>query len=183
MSSEEVEIRVVLDDREEAEEVIKEKADLKEEIRQVDSYFVPEGRDFFEVDPTKEYLRVREDETKNEIGYHLCHFDEDGSLSYTEEWETEIGDAGTMKELLRKIGMVDKVVVDKRRKIFVYHGFELVLDHIEGLGYFLEVEAKDVEGSVEEKRKKCFDVLEDMGLKWKPAPDTGYPDMILENCK
>ncbi len=180
MSSEEVEIRVVLKNREKAEKVIKKEAELKEEIRQVDSYFVPEGKDFFEVDPTKEYLRVREDETSNEIGYHLCHFDKDGSLSYTEEWETEIGDAETMKELFEKIGMVKKVVVDKRRKVFEYNGLELVLDHIEGLGHFLEVEAKDVGGSVKEKRKKCFDVLEDMGLKWKPAPDMGYPDMLLE---
>ncbi len=179
MPSEEVEIRVVLEDQEEALEVLRKKADLKEELRQVDSYFVPEDRDFFDEDPTEEYLRVREDDSREEVGYHLNHLDEDGSLLYTDEWETEVGDAETMKKLLEKIGMLEKVVVDKRRKVFEYGDFELLLDHIEGLGYFLEVEAKDVEGSVEEKRDKCFDVLESLDLDWNPAPDMGYPDMLL----
>lgn len=72
------------------------------------------------------------------------------------------------------------MTVNKRRQIFSYEGFELVIDQIKQLGYFLEIEAKDVAGSVREKKEKCFQLLEQLGLEWQQAPEQGYPDMILD---
>jgi adenylate cyclase class 2 len=179
MSEKEVEIRVILESPDSALSTIEEKGDLVGEFEQKDSYFVPKDKNFFEEDPTREYLRVRQDEEVNELGYHICHFDDNGSLLYTEEYETEIGDAKTLKELLQELGMELKVIVKKRRQVFHCQGFELVVDRIEGLGHFLEIETKDIEGSAEEKREKCFQFLEELDLDWEKAPEMGYPDMIL----
>lgn len=184
-----MEIRVVLDRPDSAMGMLEEKCGLAGDLEQEDSYFVPPDRDFFKEDPTRKYLRVRHEiegeeggagKGKGELGYYLCHFEDDGSLLYSEEYETEMGDPETTIELLQNLGMELKVTVRKRRKVFNYHGFELVVDRIEGLGYFLEIEVKDVEGSVEEKKEKCLQVLEKLNLDWSRAPEKGYPDMVLE---
>ncbi len=182
---EEVEIRVRIKNPGEAAKKLGEKAVFKEEIKQEDIYFTPEQKDFFEEKPTDKYLRIRktvyQDKKTNEIGFHQCYFEEDGSLLYTEEHETEIEDSKKMTELLEKLGYRVKVRVTKKRRIYRYKGFELVLDKIEELGSFLEVEAREeVIGKPEKKKKKCFQILEDFDLNWEKAMDDGYPDMLLE---
>jgi len=176
----EVEIRVTLNQPEQALKKIKEKAEAKEKIKQKDDYFIPPNKDFFEEEPTRKYLRVRQEENQQQLGYHVCQFEDDGSLLYTEEYETKIGDAETVIQLLEQLGMRLKVTVNKQRYVFRYCGLELVVDRIKQLGCFLELEAKDISGTAQEKKKRCWQLLETLNLDWDSAPEQGYPDMILE---
>lgn len=175
-----MEIRVVLKQPQAAIAKLDKELGISKKRKQTDHYFVPSHKDFFKEKPTREYLRLRQEEGNNQLGYHLCHFEENGSLSSTEEYETEVGDAQTARKLLQKVGMELKVIVDKQRQYYNYQGFELALDHIKQLGYFLEIEAKNVGGSVEEKRQKCFQLLDRLDLDWEQAPKQGYPDMVLQ---
>ncbi len=176
---EEIEIKVIIMNPDEVEAILRKKAKFIKEKKQKDEYFVLDHRDFFRENPTKKYLRIRYEPEENSIGYHYCHFNEEGSLLKTDEYETKIENPEIMHEILERIGIKRKVTVTKHRKYFHYEDFEIVIDNIKELGFFLEIEAKIINDSLEKTKEKCYKVLEKLGIKWKKAPNTGYPDMIL----
>lgn len=180
--NEEVEIKVKIIDPEKVEEVLKNKTEFIKEKEQRDEYFVPINKDYFNENPTKEYLRIRHDEQNRKyvLAYHYCHFGEDGRLLKTDEYETEISDPDIMRKILEMIGMKHKVTVKKYRRYYRYKDFEILLDKVEGLGWFMEVEATNSSEPPEKVKEKCYKVLEELGVKWEEAPNTGYPDMMLK---
>ncbi len=122
---EEIEIKVFLKNPEEVESTLNKVATFIKERTQKDEYFVPKHKDFFDEKQVTEYLRVRHEDGNNNIGYHFLHFDKDGSLLKTDEYETEVKDPKMMSEILKKIEMVHKVNVTKNRKYFEYKDFEV----------------------------------------------------------
>ena len=177
--NQEVEIKVIAKNQKKAEEIIKKKAKFVKEREQIDEYFVPDNNDFFKEKNTKEYLRVRNETGKNKICYHYCHFDKNGFLLKTDEYESNVEDPKMVSEILKKLKMTNKVTVKKHRKYYEYKDFEILIDNIKGLGTFIEVEARVVE-DLEKTRKSCYDILDELGIEWKKAPEMGYPDMLLE---
>lgn len=178
--NEEVEIKVILKNPEEVEEKLKQIAKFVKEKEQKDEYFTPQHEDFFDVDPPLEYIRVREEGGTANIEYQFLHFDDDGTLLKTDEYETNVDNPEMMKIILKKLDMRHKVTVTKLRKTYEYKDFEVMIDHIKELGYFIEVEAK-VNGDIKETRKRCYDVLEEIGAEWEGGKNLGYPLMVLEN--
>jgi len=178
--NEEVEIKVILKNSDDVISFLNEKAKFVKEKNQKDEYFVPIHKDFFSVNPTKEYLRVRYEEEKNHFGYHFCHFEDDGSLLKTDEYETKVENPEIISEILKKLDMIHKVTITKHRKFYDYKNFEILIDYIEELGYFLEIEAKKIDGSIKNTKEQCYKILEELGAEWEKAPNMGYPDMLLE---
>jgi len=76
-----------------------------------------------------------------------------------------------MKDILENLNCTSQARVTKRRKSFCYKNFDLELDHIEELGYFLEVEIKDHDLSYEEAKKSCYAVLDELGVSWTEKAD------------
>lgn len=74
------------------------------------------------------------------------------------------------------------VVVDKRREIYLSENVKLHLDEVEGLGAFLEIEARDLEGVVGEGRlrEQCEEWMTLLGI----APDHlvagSYSDLLAD---
>jgi adenylate cyclase, class 2 len=179
--NEEVEIQVVLKNPEYVEKRLKEIAQFIKAKNQKDEYFIPKHEDFFELAIPVEYLRVRHEDGKNELNYNFLHLNADGSLLKTDEYEVKVGNPEMMSLILKKLDMENKVTVTKHRKTFQYKDFEVLLDYIEELGYFLEIEAKKHFGSIEETKKKCYELLGEIGAEWEEMPIglRGYPIMIL----
>ena len=183
--NEEIEIQVILKNPKEVEEKLRKIAKFIKEKKQKDEYFVPKHEDFFALERPIKYLRVRHEEGKNTFEYHFLHFNEsekddnNKELLKTDEYETNIKDPNMMSIILKKLDMINSVTVTKHRKTFDYKDFEVLIDHIEELGYFMEVEAKKLLGSVEETKKKCYEVLEEIGAEWEKPKIGGYPRMIL----
>ncbi|MCX6707687.1 MAG: class IV adenylate cyclase [Candidatus Woesearchaeota archaeon] len=181
--NEEIEIKVSVKNLGKAEEKLRKIARFVKAKDQKDEYFMPPNKDYFAEKPTKEYFRVRNEKGKGHINYSFCHYGKDGKLLKTDEYETDINDPETMSVILGKIGMIKKVIVEKHRKMFEYKDFEICLDEIKGLGFFVEVEAKKMMGSPEETKRKCYEILEEIGADWKDAPNMGYPDMVIRKEK
>jgi predicted adenylyl cyclase CyaB len=181
--NEEIEIKVFLKNQKEVEEKLKNIAKFVKEKKQTDEYFVPKHKDFFKFNPVTEYLRVRNENGKNCIEYMFCHFDKEGWLVKTDEYKLKIDDTEMASEILKKLEMIHKVTVTKVRKVFDYKDFEVCIDFIKELGYFIEVEAKKMLGSLEETKKKCYDVLSEIGADWEQTKNMGYPLMILDKKK
>ena len=197
--NQEIEIQVVLKNPEQVEEKLK--PFFVKEKKQKDEYFVPKHEDFFALERPIKYLRVRHEEGNDQLCYHFLHFDKDitdpEALLTTDEYETKVEDPKMMSTILKKLDMTNTVTVTKHRKIydfsgfenskfskhrktFDYKNFEIVIDHIEELGYFMEIEAKKLLGSVEETKKKCYEILEEIGAEWAKPSIGGYPRMILK---
>ncbi len=181
--NEEIEIQVIVKNPEEAERKLRDSARFISAKDQKDEYFVPQHKDFFEKDPPQEYLRVRYQDGKNEIGYHYLHFGEDNEKSKTDEYETEIKDPEMMSIILKKLDMKHVLTVTKHRKTFDYKDFEIVIDIIEELGTFMEIEAKKMFGTPADTIKKCKEVLDELDIEWELPKTKGYPVMIWKSKK
>ena len=177
--NEEIEIRVKLKNPKEAEKKLSSKAKFVEKIDQKDEYYVPAHRDFFEEDPTSRYLRIRFEEGRNEIGFHVCHY-EDGEMVSADEYETEVEDPEEMREILKGLGMKNKVTVKKRRKVFETENHEIVIDQVEDLGCFMEIEVKKRTKTKRKAKKGCFKLLKELDLQHKRIPEGGYCDKLLD---
>lgn len=179
--NQEVEIKVIVKNYKGVVKKILRIGKFVKERKQTDKYFTPLNDNYFTKNPTTEYLRIRREAGKNHLNYSFCHFSHDGSLSTTDEYEVVIEDPKIAEELLNKIGMRLRVTVSKIRKYFTIEGFEVTLDYIKELGYFLEIEAKSDFGGIKATKKACFDLLEKLGIEYEKCPNMGYPDMILAN--
>jgi len=81
-------------------------------------------------------------------------------------------------KIFKKIGLIPKVNVVKTRKFFDCGNFEVTLDKIQGLGNFMEVEAKKNFGGVDKTRKACQKFLDGLNIKYEVERLMGYPRML-----
>lgn len=175
----EVEIRILLEDAKAIETILKNKFPIIKQKHQVDEYFSHPTRNFYANAALHEYLRIRQDSGSCSLDYHIAHITK-GKKMHTEEFEVKVEDAQKLREILLNLGFKPLVVVDKDRKIFDCTDFEACLDSIKDLGNFLEIEAKRDFGGIEKTRQECIDFLKNIGIDYKPAPEMGYPDMLIE---
>ena len=178
---EEIEIRVVVTDYNAVESILQQKTSFTWEKSQKDVYFAPEEKDFYSYKP--EYLRIRHQEWKNTITYWYCHV-KDWELIKIDEYETTVGNAETITDILTNLHYHQQATVTKQRKSFSYKNFDLELDVIEELGAFLEVEITSHDTTYEEAKQSCYDVLDELWIhREEKANHTWYIDMIIEKNK
>jgi len=138
------------------------------EFQQEDVYFQHPCRDFALSD---EALRVRFSGGAVELTYKGPREQASGGKS-REELIVPVGDPERLLELLRKLGFREVARVRKRRIVFLVDGAEVSLDHVEGLGVFVELEDKGAGA------KELREIAESLGLRGPPVEET-YLEMIL----
>ncbi len=112
-------------------------AELLGEGTQEDLYFAHPCRDFASTD---EALRLRREGKGCSMTYKGPKID---SLTKTRvEREVIVGDFDGARAVLESLGFVEVGVVKKRRGYYSLQGFHVMLDKVEGLGEFVEVEKK-----------------------------------------
>jgi len=176
----EVEIQVFIKDPEKTEDRLNEVGKFVKARQQIDKYYVLPHRDFFAKDMPDEYLRIRYEEGKNHLNYSFLHFGDDGWLRATDEYETLIDKPEVVEEIFERINMILKVVVKKTRKYFECGDFEVTLDDIEGLGDFMEVEAKKDFGGIDKTREACEKFLNNLNVEYDIQKEMGYPRMLYK---
>jgi adenylate cyclase class 2 len=174
----EIELKARLDNPKQVEAKLKKIARFVRQKRQKDVYYVPKSKDFFAIKKTKEYLRVRYDEGKDQLAYHVCSYLSEEKQS-TKEFEVYVDNPRLTETILKGIGFRRRVVVYKTRRYYSMSGFEVVLDNVKGLGSFIEVEAKKDFGGIDKTMERCREVLKRLGLEKVKKINKGYPDLIL----
>ncbi|MFK7847317.1 MAG: class IV adenylate cyclase [Rhodothermales bacterium] len=138
------------------------------EDHQVDTYFnVPAGR-----------LKLREGSIERKLIFYQRADQAGPKLSDVMLFPVEKISSKALRLLLTKaLGI--KVVVDKRRHIYFIDNIKIHLDHVKGLGSFLEVEAIDTEGlrSVEELDEQCNALKILFGVSDNDLISHSYSDM------
>lgn len=181
--NQEIEIQAKIKNPGGVEEKLNNIGKFNQERNQIDKYYVLSSRDFFSVDPPIEYLRIRYEEGKNHLNYSYLHFKESGWLEATDEYETTVEKPEIVEEIFNKIGLILKVTVKKNRKYFDCGDFEVTLDNVEGLGDFMEVEAKKDFGGPDKTRQACSDFLNSLNIEYEVKKEAGYPRMLYQKLK
>ena len=127
-------------------------------------------------------FRLRKKGKKAHITYKKDNFHADGSWNYSDEYETEIQDFEITKKILDNLGIEVLTEVKCTKYIFITDDYEIVLEDVEGLGLFMEVETlKDLdEGDVGEEKDKIRKFMKGLGIKLGKEMDSGKPELMLK---
>jgi adenylate cyclase class 2 len=163
----EVERKVKIDDKESFLSKIKELgAEFVKEKHQVDKYFSHPTKDLLTVEPIQ-FIRVREQDGKAELGYHLVV-----SRDSAHEYETWCDKPEMLYKFLEHVGCKILGIIDKQRKYYKLtykeREVEIVLDDVKELGVFAEAEVIiEDEKDIPESEKFIKDFLMSLGFSEK----------------
>ena len=138
----EIEVEVKFENSIEEVKKILSKYEYIGEKELYDTYYVDPKRKNLKPEPDlrlNETFRVRRTNKGCYITYKKQHFK--GKLwIYSDEYETEVKDYQTMEKIIECLGLVPLIEVHNKRTIYKSKEYEIEIEDVEGLGYFLEVE-------------------------------------------
>lgn len=89
------------------------------------------------------YLRIRETEDGVILCYKQWFFPSGvGEKGYCDEYEVKMTDEKKVLKIFELLGFKASLIIKKHRDTFKDGDYEIALDHVEALGYFMEIEAK-----------------------------------------
>lgn len=145
---------------------IKEKltkiAQLQNKSNQMDRYFMPPNKNFLE--PTYKHFYPENEKIK----------------TYCDELETDIVNLEQFEKTLRALEFKELVTITKEREVWIFDEFEISLDSVKELGYFIEIEALKDFGGIEETRKKLLNFAILLGVDITQIQKINYPFLLLE---
>ena len=154
-------------------------ADRVEHRRQVDTYYDAPHRSFADTD---EALRIRREEPAD--GDDVTKLTYKGPLieaasKTREEHETAVNDDEALQGILAGLGFEPAAVVEKDRTYFDFDEYTIVLDAVDGLGEFVEIDREVPEAEVEAAREEAIGLLERLGLDPDDQIRTSYLGLLL----
>ncbi len=124
------------------------------------------------------YLRVRHTERVDSVAYKLWYKDpETGKTTHCDEYETKVENGQVMLALFAQLGFTQQTKIAKQRETYVTRDFEIVIDQIEDLGYFVEIEVLHPKENVKESLQDIHDFLRSIGITCFRKIDRGYVSM------
>ena len=138
---------------------------LKGTKQQIDTYYNHPVKKEFQGQPT--YLRIRttDGKSKTAMHYKLKNYE-------WEELETSLEDGDILRKIFENLGFSVDVEIVKKRETWEVPNGEIVLDAVDGLGNFMEIEVDS-----KEKLEHYCDKLE-LDLKNNKLQDTSYADLL-----
>ncbi len=176
MGQVEVEVKVRVEDLGGLERRIRRAgARLIKDLRQVDVYYMHPCRDF---SATDEALRVRLEEGRASLTYKGPRI---GSIGKSRvEIDVSVEDGGRVMEILEALSFREVARVVKRRRVYLLHNrYLLMLDEVEGLGSFVEVEVRGRWDRLEDAERELLDLLGRLGLKEAKPIRESYLELLL----
>lgn len=143
-------------------------AEFRGTDHQTDTYFrVPHGR-----------LKLREGHIENQL-IHYRRANQEGPKQADVLLFPSVPGSGLKEILTAALGIL--VVVDKVREIYFIGNVKFHLDHVKGLGSFVEIEAIDKEGTIgrETLLEQCNHYLGLFGIIPEELVSVSYSDMLL----
>lgn len=175
----EIKIKLTEGEYQKLDEFLKENGRFINEINHIDTYYEPTYRRFYKKgEKVSEWLRIGERGNKNIINYKNWYD------NYCDEYEVEIDDVKNIKRIFKILNLEELIKVDKKRKTYMYKDkYEIALDNVKELGYYIEIEIKKYDKSPEKDYKDLLELAEYLELNLKQMIKMGYPHIILEKKK
>jgi adenylate cyclase class 2 len=160
------------------------RAKFLEDSHQIDRYFNAPHRNFLEPEHPLEYLRLRESNGSGSINYKYWYKDSERASTHCDEYESGISNASALKKILTKLNFKEYLTVDKTRKSFDLNSeFEIDLDQVKELGYFVEIETTRDFGSVEKARSAIIKIAKELGVDISKIDKYGYVYLLMQKKK
>ena len=180
-----IEIEAKLEiDKEKYEELIstfnKENSKHKNK-EQYDIYFSPENPKFFGGSIDDECIRIRIQKDKYILCYKKIYFGNDEADIHIAEYETEVSNLDATINILKGVRINKVCEVKKNRDSYIYRNlFEVSLDFVEELGYFIEIEIYDKTIPVKEANQLLLNFIKEMNLDITRRNLKGYSYLMYE---
>ena len=101
---------------------------------------------------------------------------------YCEEYEVEVDNSDKIKKIFDFIGLKKIVEVKKERKIYSYKDkYEVSLDKVDSLGYFIEIEVKGTIKNYLEEYDNLLKNSKNLGLNLNNIEQKRYPQLMISN--
>lgn len=158
-------------------------------LETTDEYFFNPGSGAFAPSESlrlTDSFRVRTKDGKNYIAVKKDHFLENDIWSYSDEYETEIGDADVMKHILHQLGFDQLVIIKNKKHTFISDEYEVVVEEVENLGVFIEVESLDQEAEDEDVTRiklEIIELLKRKGITVTGELNMGKPELMLRKLR
>ncbi len=146
---------------------------------QVDMYFCPQMSDFKEYMKTK-CLRIRKEKQGVSLDYKEIVESEEKYAQHLIEHSTKLSDIQQMVFILERLGFQLILEIIKERYEFVYENtYNIALDRVKNLGYFVEIEIVGNELSYNEAGKCLKKIIQKLGLSKNVVNKEGYSNMMF----
>lgn len=175
----EIKVKLSKEEFEKIEKFMKSKAKFLKNSKQIDTYYQPTFRKFLKEkdEVIDEWLRIGIRGNKKILNYKNWH-----DNMYCDEYEVEIDNEENLDKIFKVLGLEQIAVVDKLRNTYYYlDKYEVALDFVKDLGYFIEIEVKEYTSDTILEYDKLLKIAKDLGLNLNNIDKRGYPYHIIYN--
>lgn len=176
----EIEIKVKLENISLLKKFLEQEGDFILSSKQRDEYYTPAYRNFVDISPIEEWLRLRDSNGKFSVNYKKWHYEKDKTSNYADEFETEISDLDEMKKIFAVLDFRPLVTVEKQRSSWNYKDYEISIDSIKELGEFVEIEYTGRDTNPKEITDQMITFLTNLQCGSIERDFKGYPYLLLE---
>ena len=171
----EIKIKITKDEYDVLSNFMKQNAKFIKESNQVDTYYQPTYRKFLNDKEINEWLRIGERGNKKILNYKNWH-----DNMYCDEYEVEIDNKENLDRIFNVLGLEQIAVVDKTRVNYLYiDKYEISLDFVKTLGYFIEIEVKKYTKEPMDEYNDILKLAKDLNLNLDNIDKRGYPYYII----
>jgi adenylate cyclase, class 2 len=148
---------------------------------EMDRYFNSPHRNFLSKGNPTEYLRVRIKEKGGSMAYKNVHLNNKGERTHSDEYESKVDNPMQAVKILEVLNFDNFLTVDKDREEYIYKNiFEIDMDIVKGLGYFVEIEALRNFGGIQKTRKRICNFARKLGIDPDNQDKKGYVIALME---
>lgn len=172
----EIKIKLTKKEYERLQIFFNDNAKFLNETTQLDTYYQPSYRKFLKnkTEDITEWLRIGIRGNKKILNYKNWY-----NNMYCDEYEVEIDDEKNLEKIFTILGLEKLTVVNKKRKTYYYQDkYEIALDYVENLGYFIEIEVKKYNMSALEEYDALLKVAKSLELDLN-VDKRGYPYHLI----
>lgn len=146
-----------------------------------DTYYYPPHRDYEMTPEGREFLRLRIRNNES-IFEHKNVVYNNGKKTHSVELPVRITEPEAFRKMLEILGFREHMAVEKTRHVFEDENFVIVLDDVKGLGYFIEIEKKNVSvNAIDDANEACAVRMIELGIETGSRLDTkGYVQLMEE---
>ena len=173
----ETETKIIITEEEYNELTIfmKNNAKFLKENHQLDTYYQPTYRNFLNDNEVNEWLRIGKRGNKIILNYKNWH-----DNMYCDEYEVEIDNSENLDKIFSILGLEKIAVVDKQRSTYLYQNkYEIALDYVKELGYFIEIEVKEYSKEPIEEYGDLLILAKSLNLNLDNIDNRGYPYRMI----
>jgi adenylate cyclase class 2 len=179
----EIEIKIPLDKNTffGIKEKLKNLTKFEKTSHQIDEYFTPPHQNFVAPEFPFEWLSIRKRAGKSIINYKHYYPENVELTTHCDEFETKIEKQDQLEKIFSTLNFKKLITVEKKREVYIYNDeFEIALDVVKELGYFIEIEAIKDFGNVELTREKLFEFAKGLGIDISKTDKRGYPFLLMK---